>query len=339
MGSVREHHAVEAQLPAEQAAYQLRGQRGWHDIVVGYSRVEMPCVSGLHDVPRHDGLQAVVDQVPVHFAESGVPLLTAEIIHAVGHMLVAEIQPVSGEMLGGTAKAGIGMGPVHVGLRHLHDPVRIVPVCPQADDRVLPVVQDVADRGKREVAANRRGFFVGHMAQVVGVLHIPGGAYLSLAADGGAVHTGAVPAVLRVAGDDQGNLAVLLEDAVLFLHLGSRGGIVADAADVVFLHRHLQIFLVPAGAHVEEKLPDLLVQGHARDCLLHPFTVLVGQIKGLRFHVDHNFVLYFPLFRLKVISIQCHFRVSIFSSYPFVPQACSKKARLHIPTPPKAFRP
>ena len=99
-------------------------------------------------MPRHDGLQTVVDKVLVHLAKSGVPLLTAVVIHAVGHMLVAEIQPVPREMLGRAAKARIGMGAVHIGLGHLRHPVHIVSVSPQPDHRILPVIEDIAHRCK-----------------------------------------------------------------------------------------------------------------------------------------------------------------------------------------------
>ena len=208
-------------------------------------------------------------------------------------MLIPEVQTVAGEMLGRAAKAGVGMSAVHVSLCHLCHPVHIVSVGAYADDRVLPVVQDIADRGKGQVAADGGGFLIGHIAQVVGVLHVAGGSDFGLAADGGAVHAGAVSSVLRIAGDDQGNPAVLLEDAVLLMHLVRCGGVVADAADVVLVHGHFQVFFVPAGAHVEEELSYLLVQRHIRDCIFYPFTILIGQVKGVRFHINHTAVLSF----------------------------------------------
>ena len=69
-------------------------------------------------------------------------------------MLVTEVKTVAGEVLGGTAKTLVGMSAVHVGFGHFHDSLHIVSVGAQSDDRVFPVVENVAYRGKGKVAAD-----------------------------------------------------------------------------------------------------------------------------------------------------------------------------------------
>ena len=62
------------------------------------------------------------------------------------------------------------------------------------------------------------------------------------------------------------------------------------------LHRRSQFSLF----HLNQTavyLADLLVQSHVCNGVFHPFTVLVRQIKGIRFHIDHIFVFSFPYFR------------------------------------------
>ena len=170
----------------------------------------MTCIRRLHNMSRHDGLESVVDQCPVNKSKGLIPLLAAHVVHTVCHMLVAEIKPVTRKVLCRTAEARIGMRTIHVRLRHLCHPLRIIAVGTQPDDRVFPVVQNVADRRKGQIAADRGGLLVGHIAQLVRIIRVPGRADLGLAADHRAVRACAVSAVLRVAGDDQRNLAVFL---------------------------------------------------------------------------------------------------------------------------------
>ena len=60
------------------------------------------------------------------------------------------------------------------------------------------------------------------------------------------------------------------------------------AADVILVHRHLQILFVPGRSHIEKKLTDLFLCRHTRDGLFHPFTVLFGQVKRFCLHIYHN---------------------------------------------------
>ena len=206
----------------------------------------MSGICRLHDMPRHNCLQTVVNQVLVYLSKGGVPFLAAVVVYAVCNVLVTEIKSVSGEMLGRAAKAGVGVSAVHIGLCHFRHSLHVVAVGTEPDNRIFPVIQDIAYRGKGKVASDCRRFLVGHISQIISVLHIAGSADFRLVSDFRTVHAGAVPAVFRIAGYNQRNFAVLLQNAVLFINLVCRGGIVANASDMVFVHRHLQIILFPA---------------------------------------------------------------------------------------------
>ena len=109
------------------------------------------------------------------------------------------------------------MSPFEIGGAHLRHPLRIVSKGPVDDLRILPVVGDITDRGKRHIASDGRSFFVGKFSQVVSILFIPSGANFDSKSDISSVCTGSVPALFRIAGDKDWNLCVFLQDPVLFL--------------------------------------------------------------------------------------------------------------------------
>ena len=287
VGSIGQHHTIKTKLSAQKSLDQLRRKGCRHDVLILDSRVKMSGVRRLHNVSCHDGFQTVVNEVLVYFSIACIPLLTAHVIDAVCHVLVAEVQSVARKMLRSTAESLIGVCAVHICLRHLAHAVHIVSIGAQSDDRVLPVVEDVADRGKGEITPDRRRLFVGHTAELVRVSGVSCRTDLGLLADHGSVSAGAVAAILRVARNDKRNLAVLLKNPVLLTHLGTGCRVVADTADVVLVHCHLQILFVSGGSHIEKKLTDLLLGRHTRDGLFHPFTVLIGQVKRFCLHIYH----------------------------------------------------
>ncbi len=167
-------------------------------------------------------------------------------------MLVTEIKSVPGEMFGCAAKTRIGVGAVHIGFCHFHYPVYVVAVGTKSDNRIFPVIQNIAYRGKRKIASDCRRFLVGHVTQIISVLHIAGRPDFRLVSDFRTVHTGPVSAVLRVAGNNQRDFAVLLQNTVLLINLVRCSGVVTNATDMVFVHRHFQIILFTARAHVKK---------------------------------------------------------------------------------------
>ena len=140
MRGICQHHSIKLQFVPKQPLDQFRGQGRRHHFIIRDSRIKMSCIGGLHDMPHHNSLQAVIDKIPVHHAKGSVPLLTAHSIHTVCHMLVPEIQSVSRKMLGRTTESQILMSAIQVCLRHNRHPVRIVSIRPQADHWILPVV-------------------------------------------------------------------------------------------------------------------------------------------------------------------------------------------------------
>ncbi len=236
----------------------------------------------------HDRFQPIIDQVLINLSKTRIPLFTAKIIHAVCHMLVPEIQSIARKMLCRTAESRIRMSAVQIGFRHFHDPIHFISIGPKPDHRILPIIQDITDRRKREVTADGCCFFIGHITQVVCILYISCGADFCLAADRRAVHTGAVPAIFRIAGNDQRNLTVFLQNTVLFMNFIRSSRIVTDSSDMILLHRHFQIFFITAGTHIKEQLPYFFIQRHPLDRIFHPLAILIRQIKGIRFHIYHN---------------------------------------------------
>ena len=303
MAGVCEHHAVEAHFALEQVRQQLLRQRGRHDVVVLDVRVHGTGIAWKHDMSGHDGLQPVVDEVCVDFAEGGVPFLAGKGVDAVGNMLVTVIQAVAGEVLGRAAEAGHLVRALHVGLGHFHHALRIVAVGAQADDGVVPVVVNIGNRSETEVAADGRGLRVGHFAKRFGVFCVARRADLCLCADHCAVAARAVAAVLGIAGDDERNFGIFLQNTVLLMHLGRGAGVVADTADVVFVNGHFQIFLGAGGTHVEKQLADLFLKRHRGDGVLHPLHSLVIQVIGLCTHIHGHSIrsFLFVLFRLIIL--------------------------------------
>ncbi len=290
VAGVCEHHAVEAHFPLQKVCQQLFRERGRHDVVVPDAGIHRAGVAGQHDVAGHDGFKPVVDEVCINFAERGVPFLAGERVHAVCHVLVAVVQTVAGEVLCRAAEAGHLVRAFQIRLCHFQYALGVIAVGAQAHHGIVPVVVNVRNRRKAEVAANGRSLGVGHLAQRLGVFYVARGTDLCLCANVRAVHAGTVAAVFGVAGDNEGDLGIFLQDAVLLVHLGCGGGIVANAADVIFVHRHLQIFLGAGGTHVKKQLADFFFGCHGGDGILYPLDAFVVQIIGFRAQIYRHLI-------------------------------------------------
>ena len=290
MGGVGEDHAVEAQLIPQQALEQLGRQGGGHNVLILDAGVDGPGPGGLHDVSGHDGLQALVDQALVHLAVCIHPGIAVGAVDAGREMLVPLVQAVSGEVFGGAGKAGVLMGALEIGLGHAADRVGVIGEAPRGDHRIAPVLVDVGQRGEAQVAADGGSLLVGDAPQLIGVLLISGGSNLHRVAQEGSVGAGAVAAGLGVAGNEQRDLGVLLQNVILLPDLVGGTGVIAHAANVVFLHRHAQVVLLPGGSHVEKELSNLFLYTHAGDGVFYPFHTLIIQKKWLCSQIYHGFL-------------------------------------------------
>ena len=81
--------------------------------------------------------------------------------------------------------------------------------------------------------------------------------------------------------DEDGNLGILLQDAVLVQDHLTGHTIVAAATQMILFHQFLQIFFGIAGSQLPEQLADLLLGGHAGDGALDPGDVFIAEVIGL----------------------------------------------------------
>ena len=96
----------------------------------------MSGVRRLHNVSCHDGFQTVVNEVLVYFSIACIPLLTAHVIDAVRHVLVAEVQSVARKNASAAQQnPSLVCAPSIYALRHLAHAVHIVSIGAQSDDR------------------------------------------------------------------------------------------------------------------------------------------------------------------------------------------------------------
>lgn len=128
---------------------------------------------------------------------------------------------------------------------------------------------------------------------MVGVFGAAAGAAFGRRGHKGAVRRGAVAAVVAVGGNEQGNLAVFLEQAVLQPGVVGVQVLPAQAAHVALGQQALDVVLVDAGHGFQddEQLAELFVQRHAGDGVLDPLDLFLVEIKRFCFQIDHNFLL------------------------------------------------
>ena len=142
----------------------------------------------------------------------------------------------------------------------------------------LPVVGDIHNRSESHVAAGGLDLSAGDAAHGLGILRIAGSADLHLGGDEGAVGADTAAALLGVAGDEHGDLGVLLQQTVLIQDHLTGHTVVAAAAQLVGFHQVLQVLLGVAGSELPEQLADLLLVGHGGNGAFHPSDVFITQV-------------------------------------------------------------
>ena len=296
VGSIGNDHAVEAQLITQQAGHDLGAQSCGHNGVGSNLRVDLLHIFGHQDVTTHDGIQTTVDQSLVNMAVGSHPVIMTEMVHIVGNMGITVILTVAGEMLGAAVNTINFMQALHVSLTHGCNQLGVVTVSTEQNFLTLMIISNIHDRSECHVTAGSLDLGAGDVAHGLGMLRLTGSANLDLAGNESAVGADTVTTLLGVAGDKDGNLCILLQNAVLVQNHLTGHTIVTAAAQMIFLHQFLQIFLAVAGGKLPEQLTDLLFRSHGSDGAFHPGDIRIIQKIRFCFQIDHAFHISFPFF-------------------------------------------
>ena len=280
MRSIRNDHAVEAQLATEQIRHNFLAQGTGHNGVSSDIGIDLLHVFGHQNVTTHNGIQATVDQGLINMTIGSHPIIMTEMVDIVGHMSITVVLTVAGEVLAAAVNTVSLMQTIHESLAHVSNHLGIITVSTGQNFLTLPVVGDVNNRCKSHVTAGSLDLCAGNTAHSLCVLGLTGCTDLYLAGNKGAVGADTVTTLFGVACDKYGNLCILLKNAVLVQNHLAGHTVVTATAKMILFHQFLEVFLRIAGSQLPKQLTDLFLCGHGRDGAFHPCDVTIGQVIG-----------------------------------------------------------